>query len=55
MIGQLMKTIKNIINNKSLKQKIGITILMLALYRLLVMVPVPFVNIDLLMSQTQQA
>lgn len=54
MIGQLNSLIKSIVSNKSLQKKIRITLLAMAIYRLLVMIPVPFVNIDALMASTQQ-
>lgn len=52
MIEKLRVGIANIVWNKSLKQKILITLGLLAFYRLLVMIPVPFVNIDALMAST---
>ena len=42
-------------SNEWLRKKILITLWLLALYRLLVMIPVPFANIDILMSQTNSA
>jgi len=47
-----IKTIQNIFSNRVLKRKILITIGLLALYRLLVFVPVPFVNITTLINKT---
>lgn len=54
MLDQLRKGINSIFSNEWLRQKILITLLVLGIYRLLVMIPVPFVNIDALMAQTQQ-
>ena len=48
---KLQKKIKNIIENKWLMKKIFFTLLILAIYRLLVHIPVPFVNINELMGQ----
>lgn len=50
-MSKFKKKLHNIVNNKWLMKKIGFTILMLVLYRLLVHIPVPFVNIDVLMSK----
>jgi preprotein translocase subunit SecY len=43
------KKLKSIIENKSLMKKIFFTLGILAIYRLLVHIPVPFVNIHELM------
>ncbi len=51
MMQKFKKKLKSIVSNKNLMKKIGFTLLILALYRLLVHIPVPFVNIDVLMSQ----
>ena len=51
MMQKFKKTIKSIFENKGLMKKIGFTLMILAIYRLLVHVPVPFVNIDTLMWQ----
>ena len=45
------KKFNSIIGNKSLMKKIWFTLWILAIYRLLVHIPVPFVNIDNLMGQ----
>lgn len=50
MMQKFKKKLKSIISNKNLMKKIGFTLLVLLLYRLLVHVPVPFVNIDVIMS-----
>lgn len=47
---KVARKFQEIVSNKELMKKIGFTLLILALYRLLVFVPVPFVNIDALMS-----
>jgi preprotein translocase subunit SecY len=52
---KLIKKIQEVFQNKSLKNKIIFTICMLALYRLLVFIPVPFVDISALMSKTLDA
>ena len=52
---KLIKKIQEVFQNKSLKNKILFTIAMLALYRLLVFIPVPFVDITALMSKTIDA
>ena len=50
MMQKFKKKFKSIIGNKNLMKKIGFTLMVLLLYRLLVHVPVPFVNIDVIMS-----
>ena len=52
---KLIKKIQEVFQNKSLKNKIIFTICMLALYRLLVFIPVPFVDIWALMTKTLDA
>ncbi len=52
---KLIKKIQDVFENKSLKRKIIFTLAMLALYRLLVFIPVPFVDITALMSKTIDA
>ncbi len=54
-MNKLIKKIQDIFENKSLKNKILFTLGMLALYRLLVFIPVPFVDITALMSKTIDA
>jgi preprotein translocase subunit SecY len=49
---KMIRTFKDIFTSKVIRNKILFTIGMLALYRLLVLVPVPFVNIDLLIAST---
>jgi len=49
---KLIKKIQEVFENKNLKKKILFTILILVLYRLLVFIPVPFVDISALMSKT---
>lgn len=50
-MNKLQKNLKNIIENKWLMKKIFFTLWILALYRLLIHIPVPFVNIHELMWQ----
>ena len=52
---KFIKKVQDIFENKSLKKKIIFTLAMLALYRLLVFIPVPFVDITALMSKTIDA
>ncbi|HMS91057.1 MAG TPA: preprotein translocase subunit SecY [Candidatus Absconditabacterales bacterium] len=49
---KFLKKLQEIRENPSIKKKIIFTLLMLALYRLLVFVPVPFVDITELMART---
>jgi preprotein translocase subunit SecY len=49
---KFFKKLQEIRENPSIKKKIIFTLLMLALYRLLVFIPVPFVDITTLMSKT---
>lgn len=51
-MGSIFKTLRDIVRSKVIRKKIFITLWLLALYRLLVFLPVPFVNIDNLMNQT---
>lgn len=48
----LIRRIQSIFANKVLKKKLLITLALLALYRLLVFIPVPFVDIQTLISKT---
>lgn len=50
-MSKFRKKFNSIISNKSLMKKIWFTLWMLAIYRLLVHIPVPFVDIDNLMGQ----
>jgi len=50
-MSKFRKKFNSIINNKSLMKKIWFTLWILAIYRLLVHIPVPFVDIDNLMGQ----
>jgi len=47
-----MRKVNEIVSNKTIMKKIWFTIGILAIYRLLVFIPVPFVDISSLMSQT---
>lgn len=49
---QLIQYVSDMFANKPLRKKILFTIGVLAVYRMLVFVPVPFVNIDMLLWQT---
>lgn len=49
---KFLKKLQEIRENPSIKKKIIFTLVMLALYRLLVFIPVPFVDITALMSKT---
>ena len=50
-MSKFRKKFNSIVSNKSLMKKIWFTLWILALYRLLVHIPVPFVDIDNLMGQ----
>lgn len=52
---KIIKKIQDVFENKGLKKKIIFTLAMLAIYRLLVFIPVPFVDITELMGQTLNA
>ena len=49
---KFLKTLQEARENPSVKKKIIFTLVILALYRLLVFIPVPFVNIGALMAKT---
>jgi len=49
---KFLKKVQELRENPTIKKKIIFTLVMLALYRLLVFIPVPFVNITTLMSKT---
>jgi preprotein translocase subunit SecY len=55
MIKNALLSLKNLFVNPILRKKMIYTLIGLAIYRLLVVIPVPFVNVDLLIAQTQQA
>lgn len=55
MLTAVSKVIKNFITNPVLRNKLIATLIWLAIYRLLVVIPVPFVDVDLLINQTQGA
>ncbi len=52
---KFLKKLKEIRENPSIKKKIIFTLVMLAVYRLLVFIPVPFVDITALMAKTINA
>lgn len=47
---KIVRKFQEITSNQTLMKKIGFTLLMLALYRLLIFIPIPFVNVDILMQ-----
>jgi preprotein translocase subunit SecY len=52
---KFINQIKKVLENKTIMRKIWFTVAMLAVYRLLVFIPVPFVDITALMSKTIDA
>jgi preprotein translocase subunit SecY len=52
MWDKFTKTISSVLNNKYIMDKIYFTLIILAIYRLLVFLPVPFVDISALMERT---
>lgn len=54
-MSNILSTIGDVRANENLRRKILFTLWLLLLYRLLVFIPVPFVNIDELMSKTLSA
>lgn len=52
---KFLKKLQEVRENPSIKKKIMFTLAMLAVYRLLVFIPVPFVNITALMTKTISA
>jgi preprotein translocase subunit SecY len=52
---KFLKKLQEIWENPSIKKKIIFTLVMLALYRLLVFIPVPFVDVTALMASTSTA
>jgi preprotein translocase subunit SecY len=49
---KFMRKVNEIVSNKTIMKKVWFTLGILAIYRLLVFIPVPFVDISSLMSQT---
>ena len=45
---KFMRKAKEIVNNKTVMKKLGFTLLILALYRLLTFIPLPFMNVETL-------
>ena len=43
---KIMRKIKEIVSNKAIMNKIWFTLAILALYRLLIFIPVPFVDVS---------
>jgi preprotein translocase subunit SecY len=52
MWDKFTKTINSVLKNKYVMDKIYFTLIILAIYRLLVFLPVPFVDISALMERT---
>ena len=52
LMKKFMRKVKEIVTNKTIMKKVYFTLGILAIYRLLVFIPVPFVDISSLMSQT---
>ena len=52
LMKKFMRKVKEIVSNKTIMRKIYFTLGILAVYRLLVFIPVPFVDISSLMNQT---
>lgn len=52
---KLLSKLQTVFETKSIRNKILFTLAILALYRLLVLIPVPFVDITTLMSQTMDS
>ena len=51
-MSSILTSIQDAFRSKTIRTKILRTLVFLALYRLLVFLPVPFVNIDNLLAQT---
>jgi preprotein translocase subunit SecY len=49
---KFMRKVNEIVSNKTIMKKIYFTLGILAIYRLLVFIPVPFVDVSSLMTQT---
>lgn len=47
-----MGTLSKLFSNKTLRKKLLATLLLLALYRVLVFIPVPFADVDVLVNFT---
>lgn len=54
-MGTIMRYISDMLSNKSVRKKLIFTLLILAAYRFLVFIPVPFVDIDILIGRTLQS
>ena len=52
MWNKILTSVKALFTNPVLRKKLIMTLIGLAIYRLLVVIPVPFVNVDMLMAQT---
>ena len=51
LMKKFMRKVNEIVTNKTIMKKVYFTLGILAIYRLLVFIPVPFVDISSLMSQ----
>jgi preprotein translocase subunit SecY len=54
-MGTILRYINDMLANKSVRKKLLFTLLILAAYRFLVFIPVPFVDIDILIGRTLQS
>ena len=52
LMKKFMRKVKEIVTNKTIMKKVYFTLWILAIYRLLIFIPVPFVDISSLMNQT---
>jgi preprotein translocase subunit SecY len=52
---KFMRKVNEIVTNKTIMKKVYFTLGILAIYRLLIFIPVPFVDISSLMNQTVDA
>ena len=52
LMKKFMRKVNEIVTNKVIMKKVYFTLGILAIYRLLVFIPVPFVDISSLMTQT---
>ena len=55
LMKKFMRKVNEIITNKTIMKKVYFTLGILAIYRLLIFIPVPFVDISSLMTQTVDA
>ena len=55
LMKKFMRKVNEIVTNKTIMKKVYFTLGILAIYRLLIFIPVPFVDISSLMNQTVDA